>query len=585
MKLFLKLLTVLSMLAWAFLWVFQVSFMPVESALVFVVVLPMLLWPEAAAGLRRRVATVAAQWARHKRLAVVAVGLLPMLIRVALLPLMPVPDPVAHDEFSYLLAADTFAAGRLTNPTHELWPFFEAVHVNHEPTYGSKYPPGQGLVMALGQVLFGHPWFGVWLSVGLMCGAVCWALQRWLPPGWALFGGLLFAVRLGIVSYWMNSYWGGAVAAVGGALVVGACGGLRRRPTVSDGFLLGAGLLVLANSRPLEGLVVALPLAAFLAMDRKGGFAARRVEWTRAVVAPVLLILTPGLAAMGYYNWRATGDPLTLPYQVNRETYGVAPQVFFLGQEPGAEPSYHQASVRRYYAEWEVSMFEEVQSFKGLLQRRLRQGLRLWNFFGGPLLSIPLLLVPWAVRDRRMRMLTVACMFFFFVLCFVLWIMPHYLAPVLSAAWLLLVQATRHLYHWAEKGRPTGRFYVQLMPLLALLSVAGCVAETRLLESYEPPFRELAPCVCWGDHPLIGRARLEERLEDSGRKHLVLVRYAPEHVVDYEWVHNRAAIDESPVVWAHGAEPNGLEELLRYYADRQVWLLEADQEPVAVVSG
>src|SRR5260370_32459305 len=116
------------------------------------------------------------------------------------------------------------------------------------------YYLGQGLALAAGQVIFGHPFWGVWLSAGLMCAAICWMLQGWLPPGWALLGGMLAVMRLALFSYWINGYYGGALAAVGGALVLGAFPRILRMARIRDGLLMAAGIIILAFSPPHAGL-------------------------------------------------------------------------------------------------------------------------------------------------------------------------------------------------------------------------------------------------------------------------------------------------------------------------------------------
>ncbi len=329
-----------------------------------------------------RVELLFSRLARRRILAVVTVGLTALAARAALLPILPIPQPGVQDEFGYLLLADTFAHGRLTNPTHPMWVHFESFHILWQPTYTAKFYPAQGLIMALGQVLMGHPFWGVWLSVGLMCAAICWMLQAWLPPGWALAGGFLAVIRLGTFSYWANGYWGGALTATGGALVLGALPRIKRSQRWCDVLLMGLGLGIIALSRPYEGLFFGLPVAGALVAWMLGK--SRPPLWVTAkrVLAPLLLLLVLTGCGMGYYFWRTTGSPFHPTYLVYERSHNPAP--YFPWQSLGPPPVYHHAVMRDFYYDNLVRHYLESRSAKGIVDSDLVGLVRFWDFYLGP---------------------------------------------------------------------------------------------------------------------------------------------------------------------------------------------------------
>src|SRR5579871_663137 len=341
------------------------SFFIIEFCLTLIAVALALCWPQIGAVFFSRIESLFSQLARRRAWSILAAGAFPCVLRVLLLPVMPIPRPWIQDDFSFLLAADTFAHGRLTNPTPAMWTHFESFHITMQPTYMSMYFAAQGLFMAAGQVLAGHPWWGVWASCGLMCAALCWMLQAWLPPGWALLGALVAGVRLALFSYWMNTYTGGAVSAIGGALVLGALPRIRMNFRARDFFWMAMGFVLLANSRPYEGLLVSVPaLIAVVWWTYKRSRLPTTVLIRRIAPAGALLALT--LAFMAYYDYRVFGNPLTLPYTVNRHQYASAPHFIFQSAHP--EPVYRHAAMRNFYTGWELKTFrDEVGSLAGFV--------------------------------------------------------------------------------------------------------------------------------------------------------------------------------------------------------------------------
>jgi hypothetical protein len=500
-----------------------------------------------------------ASFSKRKVLVCVLAAVLPMAIRLAALGYLPMPYPYVHDEFAYLLGADTFAAGRLTNPSPPLWIHFETFHENLRPTYALKYPPGQSLFLAFGQKFLGHPWYGVWISFGVMCACLCWMLQGWAPPVYALLGTLVGIAELGVFGYWMNSYWGGALTAAGGSLVLGALPRLARRPRLSAAVLGSLGLVILLNTRPYEGGVLSLAAGAALVWWRRRRTAKSPLLVPRILI-PFVLICASGAAWTGYYNYRVTGNPLLLPYVLNERTYAATP-IFYL--EPhGKTPIYHHEMLRQAWVDWNGGLYYKLRA------NPLRALMAFYDIL--PFYTPALFFFAAAAgllffrRSLKMRVVIGLLAAIWLALLMEKMWLPHYFAPAAG----LLVVAIVYSIRWIRiQFRASGT-------ALALLFVACCFGY-GLAKAVNARATRVIP-------PQEQATRKVEALSKPGERLLVIVRYAPGHSSHVEYVFNRADIDHSQIVWARDMGEEKNKELLDYYPHRRVWLLEPDQAPMSL---
>jgi hypothetical protein len=388
---------------------------------------------------------------------------------------------------------------------------------------------------------------------------------------------LLAGVRLGLFSYWMNTDTGGAVAAAAGALVIGSLPRILKEFRARHFFCMAVGMAVLANSRPYEGLLVCIPACAAIGWSIWKRRLKPSMLATRVTPAAVLLIAT--LSFMGYYNHRLYGSPFTPAYKVNRDTYAVAPH--FLWQSAKPEPVYRHRVLWNFYAGpdplAEMSWYREQKgSIVGFLNVAGKKILGWAVFYINFGLSPLLIAIPWAVRDRRTRMVVAITMFYVTGLAVETWFIPHYAAAATVLLYILLMQCMRHLRLW---GCP-GLFLVRATPVL-------CVALAAFRVGAQPLHLVLPDDVyasqSWYGAGSIGmeRARVASELERSPGRQLAIVRYVPNHMYP-EWVYNVADIDGSKVVWAREMDAANNRTLLEYYKDRTVWLVEPDKNPPKV---
>jgi hypothetical protein len=487
--------------------------------------------------------------------------------RACLLPFTGVPEPRNNNEYSYLLLADTFAHHRLTNPTPEAWRHFETLHANVQPTYHSKFPVSQGLALAFGEIFFHQPWIGVYLSTALLCGAICWSLQAFLPPGWAFLGALFAVFRIALFSYWMNSYWGGSMAAIGGAVALGAVVRLfdpesrgRRRVFLAAAFAIS--LLILATSRPYEGLAFSIPLLVYFCYRIVAAPSLMREQlWTTIFTAGTIGLA--GILLLGYYNWRTTGNPLLMPYILSERTY--SPMPLFLWQKGNTSLVYRDPVFVKYWALLDPE-YQEMLSLPSLLSEELQRLVLNWFFYVGSALFFPTLLgIFVCMKGARTRLALYALLSLSIALFLSVHFMAHYYAAVAIVVYLLAMEGLRYL--WDQHGKGERAFVIAVCLTVIVASLARQTGSTILFGEFAlPDIRKM----------------IAQRLEREPGKQLVIVTYLERHYPDYELAENTAELSSQKIIWARSKGPGNDADLCGAYPDRTFWSLATDDTNISL---
>jgi hypothetical protein len=500
-------------------------------------------------------------------------AVLPIALRLLLLPRYSVPPANVADDFSYLLLADTLSHFRLANPPHPLHQFFETFFVFQQPSYSSLYPLGQGIALAIGRMLFGHPWAGVALSLATFCSLTYWMLRAWTTPGWSLVGGLLAVIQFGPLNQWMNSYWGGAVSATAGCLVFGSLPRLRERGRRRDAAWLGLGLGVELLTRPYESIFLVLSAILFFLPVATNRNEVRRLGRTSPAL---LLALIPACALTLLQNRAVTGSWTTLPYALSQYQYGV-PAAFTT--QPNVVP--HRELTREQELDYEIQAEvhgEHTDTVKSYLER-LGSRIRFYRFFLLAPLYLALPAYLFSFREFRFVWVLLSALLFTLGSNFYPYFYSHYIAALACLFVLMSVIALERVSRWNIPGWLAG---AEAARAIVFLCFAHFIFWYGLhLFAPENVRTAMIRYETWdainqGDPD--GRIAINRRLSQTPGKQLVFVRYWPPHTFK-EWVYNSADIDGSRIVWARDLGSAENEKLLHYYPDRTVWLLEPDFRP------
>jgi hypothetical protein len=502
---------------------------------------------------------------RRPMASLMLVGACALALRALLIPFIGGMQPIAADETSLLLQASTLVSGRLTNP-HPPGGDFESVFVLLSPTYASMYPVLRSLPLAVGDILFHAAWPGVWLSMAGLAMSIHWMLSGWMKVRYAFVGAMLVVLSYGLYSYWINSAFGPAFTAFGGALVLGAYPRLTTGPTLSAGCALGVGVLVLMTTRPFEGLMFSAPFAVGLLVRFLKAPSPGRGRWLVAGAGAAVFVAF-GLVITAADDLAVTGDWREAPYSLYRRTTAETQPFFHQGLQARPPARYFAT---RWFLDRETLTMRHASWVANLIGAQWTRWPMYANVYLGAAFIGPFALGVFALRRQVVVIASGASLAA--GLAIETFALGYYAAPAMGLVMLCVMTGLESLRSWRPQERPVGRSLARWLPLCPCLAL---LLPTWSSLTRSPPFEDfdghLEQACCW-IRPRSIHVSVDDLLDRFPGPRIVVADTGPTWPRGQMIVFNPADIAAARSIWVNQDAALNPATFARY-PGRRIWRL------------
>jgi hypothetical protein len=347
---------------------------------------------------------------------------------------------------------------------------------------------------------------------------------------------------------------------------------------------MGLGVVILANSRPYEGLLASVAVGGLLTFRMVIG---RGPTWNTLIwqwAVPFSVVLAVGVCWMGVYNRAVTGKWLLSPYVLHQEQYfdqGVFR--FSTLRPPERRPVPHVADFYAHYKEPVQRGRDLVAGTLDAFCRNLAMTVD-WMFgmtletrgapFARPWFLVFIATI--ALFDRWVRFSVGTICLVVLGASLVWWCFPHYVAPIYPLGIAVLAVTLRRADVGSRRLQPSRRAPPVIAAVLAALYLGLPIAQHAIIGRFVLPKEERQSAVDVIDAPLriaATRSSIKQQLERTPGKHLVFVHYGPGYDIQNAWVYHGADLADSRIIFAHDIEAAKNALLIADYPGRSVWRL------------